>query len=81
MTADEVRGVVFQKVAIGGYKQSDVDLFLDEVAVCIESMTAKIRALEKAKFEAGSQLYTSGISSSTIYFSAFNPKVNVGQSS
>lgn len=53
MTADEVRGVVFQKVAIGGYKQSDVDLFLDEVAVCIESMTAKIRALEKAKFEAG----------------------------
>ncbi len=51
MTADEVRGVVFQKVAIGGYKQSDVDLFLDEVAVCIESMTAKIRALEKAKFE------------------------------
>ncbi len=50
MTADEVRGVVFQKVAIGGYKQSDVDLFLDEVAVCIESMTAKKSALwKKAK--------------------------------
>ena len=53
MTAEEVRSVVFQKAAVGGYKQSDVDLFLDEVAVCIESMTAKIRALEKAKFEAG----------------------------
>ena len=53
MTAEEVRGVVFQKAAIGGYKQSDVDMFLDEVAVCIESMTAKIRSLEKAKFDAG----------------------------
>ncbi len=53
MTADQVRGVVFQTSAIGGYKKSDVDLFLDEVAVCIESMTAKIRALEKAKFDAG----------------------------
>ena len=55
MTADEVRGVVFQKATIGGYKQSDVDMFLDEVAVCIESMTAKIRSLEKAKFDAGSE--------------------------
>ena len=53
MTADDVRGVVFQKATIGGYKQSDVDMFLDEVAVCIESMTAKIRSLEKAKFDAG----------------------------
>ncbi len=53
MTADQVRGVVFQNSAIGGYKKSDVDLFLEEVAVCIESMTAKIRALEKAKFDAG----------------------------
>lgn len=53
MTADQVRGVVFQNSAIGGYKKADVDLFLEEVAVCIESMTAKIRALEKAKFDAG----------------------------
>ena len=53
MTADEVRSVVFQNATIGGYKKSDVDLFLDEVAVCIESMTAKIRALEKEKFESG----------------------------
>ncbi len=53
MTAEQVRGVVFQNAALGGYKKSDVDLFLEEVAVCIESMTAKIRALEKAKFDAG----------------------------
>ncbi len=53
MTAEDVRSVVFQKAAVGGYKTSDVDLFLDEVAVCIENMTAKIRSLEKAKFEAG----------------------------
>ena len=52
MTADQIRGVVFQTSAVGGYKKSDVDLFLEEVAVCIESMTSKIRALEKAKFEA-----------------------------
>lgn len=48
MTAEEIRSVVFQKTTIGGYKQSDVDLFLDEVAVFVESLTAKIRALEKA---------------------------------
>ncbi len=53
MTAEDVRSVVFQKAAVGGYKTSDVDLFLDEVAVCIENMTAKIRSLEKAKFEMG----------------------------
>ena len=53
MTADEVRSVVFQNATIGGYKKSDVDLFLDEVAACIESMTAKIRSLEKEKFESG----------------------------
>lgn len=52
MTADEIRGVVFQNAAVGGYKKSDVDLFLEEVAVCVESMSAKIKALEKAKFEA-----------------------------
>ena len=52
MTADQIRGVVFQTSAVGGYKKADVDLFLEEVAVCIESMTSKIRALEKAKFEA-----------------------------
>ncbi len=52
MTADQVRGVVFQTSAIGGYKKADVDLFLEEIAVSIESMTAKIRALEKAKFDA-----------------------------
>ncbi len=51
MTAEDVRSVVFQKAAVGGYKQADVDLFLDEVAVCIENMTAKIRSLEKAKYE------------------------------
>lgn len=50
MTAEEVRNVVFQNSTLGGYKKSDVDLFLEEVAVCIESMTAKIRALEKEKF-------------------------------
>ena len=53
MTAEEVRSVIFQNAKIGGYKKSDVDLFLEEVAVCIESMTAKIRALEKEKFNAG----------------------------
>ena len=53
MTAEQVRGVVFQNSTLGGYKKADVDLFLEEVAVCIESMTAKIRALEKAKFDAG----------------------------
>lgn len=53
MTAEDVRNVVFQNASIGGYKKSDVDLFLEEVAVCIESMTAKIRALEKEKFKAG----------------------------
>jgi len=55
MTAGDVRSVVFQKAAVGGYKQADVDLFLEEVAVCIENMTAKIRSLEKAKFEARRQ--------------------------
>lgn len=55
MTADEIRGVVFQNAAVGGYKKSDVDLFLEEVAVCVESMAAKIKALEKAKFEADRQ--------------------------
>lgn len=55
MTADEIRGVVFQNAAVGGYKKSDVDLFLEEVAVCVESMSAKIKALEKAKFEADKQ--------------------------
>lgn len=53
MTAEEVRSVIFQNATLGGYKKSDVDLFLEEVAVCIESMTAKIRALEKEKFNAG----------------------------
>ncbi len=53
MTAEEVRNVVFQNSTLGGYKKSDVDLFLEEVAVCIESMTAKIRALEKEKFNMG----------------------------
>lgn len=48
MTAEEVRSVVFQRTAVGGYKASDVDLFLEEVAVFIESLTAKIHALEKA---------------------------------
>lgn len=52
MTAEEVRSVIFQNATLGGYKKSDVDLFLEEVAVCIESMTAKIRALEKEKFNA-----------------------------
>ena len=55
MTAEEVRNVVFQNSTLGGYKKSDVDLFLEEVAVCIESMTAKIRALEKEKFNMGKQ--------------------------
>ncbi len=52
MTAEEVRSVIFQNATLGGYKKSDVDLFLEEVAVCIEGMTAKIRALEKEKFNA-----------------------------
>jgi len=55
MTADQIRGVVFQTSAIGGYKKADVDLFIEEIAVCIESMTSKIRALEKAKFDAMKQ--------------------------
>ena len=60
MTAEDVRNVVFQNSTLGGYKKSDVDLFLEEVAVCIESMTTKIRALEREKFNSAKLQQTSG---------------------
>ena len=38
-TPEQIRDMEFQKSAVGGYKQSDVELFLEEVASQIEILT------------------------------------------
>jgi len=47
LTPEDVRKVEFQKVVIGGYKQIDVDYFLDEVAGTIEALEKKNAELIK----------------------------------
>ena len=41
-TPDEIRSISFTKTAMGGYKQSEVDAFIDEIAVQIENMALKM---------------------------------------
>lgn len=45
-TADEIRSIEFQKAAVGGYKQTDVEVFLEEVAQTVEALNHKITEYE-----------------------------------
>lgn len=52
-TPDQIRNMEFQKSTMGGYKQSDVDLFLEEVASQIEILTKQKNDAERRLQEAG----------------------------
>lgn len=45
-TAEEIRNMEFQKSTVGGYKQADVEIFLDEVAGIIDTLTNERDALD-----------------------------------
>ena len=46
-TPDQIRDMEFQKSTMGGYKQSDVELFLEEVASQIEILTKQKNEAER----------------------------------
>ncbi|HHW46786.1 MAG TPA: DivIVA domain-containing protein [Clostridiales bacterium] len=45
-TADEIRTMEFQKATVGGYKQTDVEMFLEEVAQTVEELNQRIAEYE-----------------------------------
>lgn len=42
-TPDEIRAAVFTKTPMGGYKQSEVDEFVDEMAAQVENLALKLK--------------------------------------
>lgn len=45
-TADEIRNIQFQRAAMGGYKQADVDIFLEELADTVEAMSKEKQEID-----------------------------------
>lgn len=54
-TPEQIRDMEFQKGPMGGYKQSDVELFLEEVASQIEILTKQKNDAERKLQEMGKQ--------------------------
>ena len=46
-TPEQIRDMEFQKATMGGYKQSDVELFLEEVASQIEILLRQKQEAER----------------------------------
>ncbi len=46
-TADEIRNIDFVKAAFGGYRQTDVEIFLDEIADDMQKLQAENKELSR----------------------------------
>ena len=72
-TPDEIRSIQFTKNTMGGYKQSEVDNFIDEIAMQIETMALKMKDLDMRNRELenkASQGDTQGTSIQNILIAA-----------
>lgn len=65
-TPDEIRSISFTKTAMGGYKQSEVDEFIDEIAVQIENMALKMKDYDIRNRELEDKLSSNAVSQSGI---------------
>ena len=65
-TPDEIRSIQFTKNAMGGYKQAEVDNFIDEVAMQIENMALKMKDFDMRNRELEKKLNEGNISGTNI---------------
>ncbi len=65
-TPEQIRDMEFQKVTMGGYKQSDVELFLEEVASQIEILTKQKNDAERKLQEMTKKAPEAALSASGI---------------
>ncbi len=65
-TPDEIRAIEFTKTAMGGYKQSEVDEFIDEIALQIENMALKMKDYDIRNRELENKLSDTSVSHSSI---------------
>ncbi len=65
-TPDEIRSIQFPKNTMGGYKQAEVDSFLDEVAMQIEQMALKMKDFDMRNRELEKKLGEANPSTSSI---------------
>ena len=72
-TPDEIRSIQFTKNTMGGYKPSEVDNFIDEIAMQIETMALKMKDLDMRNRELENKVSlgdTSGASIQNILIAA-----------
>ena len=65
-TTDEIRAIEFTKTAMGGYKQAEVDEFIDEIARQIENMALKMKDYDMKNRELESKLSDTSVSHASI---------------
>ena len=65
-TPDEIRAIEFTKTAMGGYKQAEVDEFIDEIARQIENMALKMKDYDMKNRELESKLSDTSVSHASI---------------
>lgn len=65
-TPDEIRSIQFTKNTMGGYKQSEVDNFIDEIAMQIENMALKMKDFDMRNRELEKKLSEGNVSGTNI---------------
>ena len=65
-TPDEIRSIQFTRNTMGGYKQSEVDSFIDEIAMQIETMALKMKDLDMRNRELESKVSDGNVSGTSI---------------
>lgn len=65
-TPDEIRRIEFTKTAMGGYKQNEVDAFIDEIASQIETMALKMKDMDMRSRELEEKASTASASASGV---------------